>query len=155
MLGFGKIVGGDGSLENAVKNKGKYPYLVDAAGNWVERQDVRFVRYMSGKDPLNNEWLGIKGGTIGPEYGIEHALGKALDEPVTILKVCIGNPAQSWDLLPPGSEGFEFTDGAGVTWVHPGYKGSPEPWKKGEEPKPIGWYGGEAMGQAMVELLKR
>ena len=26
--------------------------------------------------------------------------------------------------------------------MHPGYKGSPEKWKKGEDPKPIGWYAG-------------
>jgi len=142
MVGMGRIVGGEGSLENAVKNKGKYSYLVDDAGNWIERKDVRFVRYMSGKGPLNNEWMGIKGGTIGPEYGIGHVVGNAVDAPVMILKVCIGNRALGWDLLPPGSEGFEFTDSQGVTWVHPGYKGSPERWKKGEEPKPIGWYAG-------------
>ena len=45
-------------------------------------------------------------------------------------------------MLPPGSEGFEFTDDKGVTWVHPGYKGSPERWEKGTEPKKIGWYAG-------------
>ena len=27
-----------------------------------------------------------------------------------ILKSAIGNRALGWDLLPPGSEGFEFTD---------------------------------------------
>ena len=43
---------------------------------------------------------------------------------------------------PPGSEGFEFTDEKGVTWIHPGYKGSPERWKKGTEPEKIGWYAG-------------
>ena len=26
--------------------------------------------------------------------------------------------------MPPGSEAFEFKDNKGVTWVHPGYKGS-------------------------------
>ena len=31
MLGFGKIKGGEGSLENAVKEKKLYPYLVDDA----------------------------------------------------------------------------------------------------------------------------
>src|SRR6478672_8933252 len=44
MVGLGKITGPEGSLENAVKEKKKYPYLVDDAGNWVERQDVRNVR---------------------------------------------------------------------------------------------------------------
>ena len=43
MVGMGKIKGGEGSLENAVKEKKKYPYLVDEAGNWVERQDVRYM----------------------------------------------------------------------------------------------------------------
>ena len=56
MVGLGKIAGGEGSLENAVKNKQKYQYLVDDAGAWTERKDVRYVRYMSGNGPLNNEW---------------------------------------------------------------------------------------------------
>ena len=46
MLGFGKIKGGDGSLEHAIKEKNLYPYLVDEAGNWTERKDVRNVRVM-------------------------------------------------------------------------------------------------------------
>ena len=62
MVGAGKVKGGDGSLEYAVKEKKKYPYLVEDDGKWTERQDVRFVRYMSGQGPLNNEWLGIRGG---------------------------------------------------------------------------------------------
>ena len=35
MVGLGKVKGGDGSLEFAVKEKKKYPYLVDDAGAWV------------------------------------------------------------------------------------------------------------------------
>jgi hypothetical protein len=84
----------------------------------------------------------IKGGKIGPEIGIGHHVGHATDAPVLILKSCIGNRALGWDLLPPGSEGFEFTDAKGVTWVHPGYKGTPERWVKGTEPKKINWYAG-------------
>ena len=42
----------------------------------------------------------------------------------------------------PGSESFEFTDSKQVTWVHPGYKGSPERWVKGTDPKKINWYAG-------------
>jgi len=148
MLGFGKIKGGDGSLEYAVKEKKLYPYLVDDAGNWTERKDVRNVRVMGsgGGDGamrlFNNEWMTIKGGNIGPEIGIGHHVGHATDAPVMILKSCIGNRALGWDLLPPGSKGFEFTDAKGVTWIHPGYKGSPERWKKGTEPKKINWYAG-------------
>lgn len=148
MLGAGKIgpADKDGSLEHAVKEKGLYPYLIDDDGNWTERMDVRNVRVMGsglgGARQFNNEWMTIKGRSIGPEFGIGHYVGHATDAPVLILKSCIGNRALGWDLLPPGSEGFEFTDSKGVTWIHPGYKGTPERWQKGTEPKKIGWYAG-------------
>lgn len=54
-----------------------------------------------------------------------------------ILKSCIGNRSLGWDLLPPGSERYEY-DGR----VHAGYKDSPDAWDKGTEPEPIGWYAG-------------
>jgi len=149
MVGMSKIAGGEGSLENAVKNKKKYTYLVDDAGSWLERKDVRFVRYMSGKGPLNNEWMGIKGGTIGPEYGIGHVVGNAVDAPVMILKCCIGNRSLGWDLLPPGSERFE--EGGKV---YAGYKDSPDSWVKGTEPKPIGWYAGKQYDDDTADAKK-
>jgi hypothetical protein len=150
MLGFGKINPtkgkAEGSLTHAVKEKKLYPYLVDAEGNWTERKDVRNVRVMGsglgGMRVFNNEWMTIKGGNIGPEIGIGHHVGHVTEAPVMILKSCIGNRALGWDLLPPGSERFEFTDAKGVTWVHPGYKGTPERWEKGTEPKKINWYAG-------------
>ena len=147
MLNFGKIKGDkEGTLENAVKNKKLYPYLIDEEGNWTTRKDVRNVRVMGsgtgGMRTFNNEWMTIKGGGVGPEIGIGHHVGQVTDAPVMILKSCIGNRALGWDLLPPGSESFEFTDSKGVTWIHPGYKGSPERWVKGSEPKKINWYAG-------------
>ena len=146
MLGFGKIKGDDGSLEHAVNEKKLYPYLIDDTGTWTERKDVRNVRVMGsgtgGMRLFNNEWMTIKSGKIGPEIGIGHHVGHVTDAPLMILKSCIGNRALGWDLLPPGSEGFEFTDRKGETWVHPGYKGSPERWKKGSDPKKITWYAG-------------
>lgn len=151
MVGAGKIAGDkEGTLENAVKTKKKYPYLVDDAGNWTERKDVRNVRVMgSGTGPMkqfNNEWMTVKGRTIGPEIGIGYELGNAIDAPVMILKSCIGNRSLGWDLLPPGSQRFEaeVTDKQGnkVTKVFAGYKDSPDSWVKGAEPKPIGWYAG-------------
>jgi len=158
MVGMGKIAGGEGSLENAVKNKNKYTYLVDDAGKWTERKDVRFVRYMSGKGPLNNEWMGIRGGTIGPEFGIGHVVGNAVDAPVMILKCCIGNRSLGWDLLPPGSERFEaeVTDKQGnkVTKVFAGYKDSPDSWDKGTEPKPISWYAGKQYDDDTADAKK-
>lgn len=147
MLEMGKVKGGEGSLEHAVKEKKLYPYLVDEEGNWTERKDVRYVRVMGSGGPgktrlFNNEWMTVSGGKIGVEIGIGHHVGHATDAPVMILKSAIGNRALGWDLLPPGSESFEFTDSQGKTWVHPGYKGSPERWEKGTEPKKIGWYAG-------------
>lgn len=147
MVGAGKIGPADkeGSLEHAVKQQGKYPYLVDDAGNWTERQDVRHVRVMgSGTGPMklfNNEWLTIRGRTIGPEIGIGHYLGHALDAPVLILKSCIGNRSLGWDLLPPGSPSFEFED-QGKVWHYAGYRESPLRWEKGTQPQPITWYAG-------------
>ncbi|RLT10980.1 MAG: sialate O-acetylesterase [Planctomycetota bacterium] len=161
MVGLGKVKGGDISLEHAVKEKKKYQYLVDDAGAWTVRQDVRFVQYMSGKGPLRNEWMTVAGGNLGPEYGLGHPLGNAVEAPVMILKCCIGNRALGWDLLPPGSERSEFVskDKAGVEkkLVYAGYKDKPEFWEmdpaKGlkTEPapwvdkngKPIDWYAGK------------
>jgi len=153
MLGAGRI-GGDkeGTLEHAVKAKKKYPYLVDDAGNWTVRKDVRNVRVMgSGTGAMkqfNNEWMTIQGSRrIGPEFGIGHYLGYAIDAPVMILKSCIGNRSLGWDLLPPGSERYEVEEkdrktGQTKTFVYAGYKDSPAKWEKGTEPKKIGWYAG-------------
>jgi hypothetical protein len=148
MLGAGKIgpADKDGSLEHAVKEKGKYPYLIDDAANWTERKDVRNVRVMgSGTGNMkvfNNEWMTITGKTIGPEIGIGHYLGQVTDAPVLILKSCIGNRSLGWDLLPPGSPSFEFED-KGKVWHYAGYKESPLRWEKGTQPQPIGWYAGK------------
>jgi len=152
MVGMGKIAGDkDGTLEYAVKTKKKYPYLVDDAGNWTVRQDVRYVRVMgSGTGPMrefNNEWMTVKGKTIGPELGIGHYVGQAVDAPVMILKSCIGNRSLGWDLLPPGSERYEVEEknkktGETKTYVYAGYKDSPSKWEKGTEPQRIKWYAG-------------
>jgi len=39
--------------------------------------------------------------------GEEAVMGEAFDEPVMLLKSCIGNRSLGWDLLPPGSERLE------------------------------------------------
>ena len=152
MLGFGKVSGdGEGSLTYAVRQKGKYRYLIDDNGNWTVRDDVRYVRVMgSGTGPMklfNNEWLTVSGDRIGPELGIGHALGDALDAPILLLKSCIGNRSLGWDLLPPGSERYEMElkdpkTGEVKTWVYAGYKDSPAKWEKGTTPQPINWYAG-------------
>lgn len=162
MVGLGKVKGGEVSLEFAVKEKQKYSYLVDSNGEWIQRADVRFVQYMSGKGPLKNDWLGVSGNTLGPEYGIGHALGNAIDAPVMILKCCIGNRSLGWDLLPPGSQRYAFTllgkgDQPPRQMVYAGYKDKPESWEMDpslgldtqpgpwldKNGKPVDWYAGK------------
>src|SRR6187401_1306659 len=64
MVGLGKVGGGEMGLEHLVKTQKKYPYLLDAAGEWVERKDVRYARVMSGRgggmQRINNEWMTVK-----------------------------------------------------------------------------------------------
>jgi hypothetical protein len=148
MLEFGKLAGdADGTLEHAVKSEGLYPYLIDDAGKWTERQDVRNVAVMGSGGPgktqvRKNEWLTVSG-NVGVETGIGHQMGHLHDEPVLILKSAIGNRSLGWDLLPPGSPSYEFTDPKdGKTYVYAGYGQSPDRWEKGTEPKPIGWQAG-------------
>jgi hypothetical protein len=163
MVGLGKITGGNGSLEFAVKEKQKYAYLADEAGTWIERKDVRFVRMMQGRGMLNNEWMTVKSGTIGPELGIGHVVGHAIEAPVMILKSCIGNRSLGWDLLPPGSERYEF-EGK----VYPAYTERPDSWPadpaqgKATEPppwldkngKPIEWYAGKQYDDDTADAKK-
>jgi len=145
-LEMGKVQGGEGSLEHAVKNENLYPFMVDADGNWTTRQDVRNVHVMGSGGPgsprlMRNDWLTVSGRKIGIETGIGHQLGNAIDAPVLILKSSIGNRSLGWDLLPPGSESYEYTLN-GKTYVYAGHGQSPDKWEKGAEPKPIGWTAG-------------
>ncbi len=139
MLGFGRVGPEDknGTLTYLTKKQGKYPHLLDDAGNWTERKDVRNVHVMTGRD-MKNDWLTVKGAHIGPDMQFGCLMGELLDEPVLVLKSCIGNRSLGWDLLPPGSEQFEF-DGK----IYAGYKESPLSWDKGTDPKPINWYAGK------------
>lgn len=165
-VGLGSVKGDKpGTLETAVKTEKLYPFLVDDAGNWTERKDVRNVQVMvargGGVSKSHNEWMTVKGNTLGVEYGAGHQLGNAIDAPVMILKSCIGNRSLGWDLLPPGSERYltEITDksGAKIQKVVAGYKEKPDMWDadtaKGlatEPPpfvdktgKPVEWYAGK------------
>jgi len=143
MLGFGHVSPEDkeGTLEHAVRKKGMYKFMVDDPGRWVERHDVRYVQVMPGRGGMKvvySGWLTVPGKFIGPEQGIGHVMGQIHDEPVLILKSCIGNRSLGWDLLPPGSPRYEF-EGK----LYAGYRESPMSWDKGTEPKPINWYAGK------------
>jgi len=124
------------------------------------RSDVRNVFIMgSGNQSFadskleNNEWMtngpGNKRATIGPELGIGFTIGNYTTSTTgggtMILKGCIGDRALGWDLLPPGSPSFDYTDpkNASLVWTYAGYHQSPARWAKGTTPTPIGWEAGE------------
>jgi hypothetical protein len=133
-----------GTLKSVVGYDGKFKYLVNDKGEFMPRNDVWYTGVVTA---TANKWLDIGCGagatSIGPELGFGHIVGNHHDEPVLILKASQGNRSLGWDFLPPGSESFEQTDAEGVTWVHAGYKQSPDRWQKGTEPKPIEWYAGK------------
>ena len=149
-LEMGRVKGDkEGTLEHAVKSEKLYSFMVDNAGNWTTRKDVRNVHTQGSGGPggrggvRRNDWLTVSGGKIGIETGIGHQLGNALDEPVLILKSSIGNRSLGWDLLPPGSPRHEVetTDkksGKRITLVTPAYNDKVRypSWTKGEVPDP-------------------
>lgn len=128
----------NGSLEFYCKTEKKYPYLIDDAGKWTVRKDVRCAMVTCDHQV---GWLepgfGAKD-NIGPELGFGHVIGHVIDAPVLLIKACIGNRSLGWDLLPPGSERFE-ADGM----IYAGYKDPADKWPKGSEPKAGGWYAGK------------
>jgi hypothetical protein len=166
MLGMGEIHGRekDGTLECAVFTKGLYSYLLNNNKNnngngppekeesWFTSRRVRNVRVMNGRDGrmkvFHNEFLTIRGDTIGPEIGIGHCFennpvdgSKNEDDtpPILLLKSCIGNRSLGWDLLPPGSKQYDYN---GNTYA--GYKDSPASWEAGTpKPAPVNWYAGK------------
>jgi len=131
MLGFGNA----GQLKGIAGDQ--FPYLVDDAGNWNVRKDVRNVFYCMG-GLRYNDWLtaenGNGSGKFGPEIGIGNYLGHALDAPVLILKSCVGNRALGWDLLPPSAVGT----GAGGQ----SYQGDSESSNRKVKEDRDGWYAG-------------
>jgi hypothetical protein len=177
-VGLGSITGDKpGTLESAVKGEKLYPFLVDDAGAWVERKDVRNVQVMvargGGMSLSHNEFLAVKGKTMGVEYGVGHQLGNAIAEPVMVLKSCIGNRSLGWDLLPPGSKKFladvKQRDGSVKKMVVAGYKDTPDMWEadpaKGIDTppppfvdkktgKPIEWYAGKQWDDDIANAKK-
>ena len=167
MVGMGEVgpETNKGTLAYLTKTDKRYPHLLDDAGKWTARSDVRYVFVMQNRgnmQTVQNDWLTVKGGTIGPELQFGHIMGHLLDEPVLILKACIGNRSLGWDYLPPGSERFEFVTkdkkGAEKPSVYAGYKDRPNSWDmdqdkgKATEPPPwidkktgkaIDWYAGK------------
>ena len=175
-VGLGSVTGDKpGTLENAVKTEKLYPFLIDDAGAWTERKDVRNVQVMFARGSMStqhNEWMAVTGKTLGVEYGVGHQLGNALSEPVMILKSCIGNRSLGWDLLPPGSKKFladvKQRDGSVKKMVIAGYKDAPDIWEadaaKGVDTppppfvdktgKPVEWYAGKQWDDDIADAKK-
>ena len=155
MLGMGAVHGRDrdGTLEHACYVKKLYPYLIVNGDNtdnnsddaslpqWTTSTTVRNVRVMNGGKQgemhvYHNEFMTVRGDTIGPELGIGHVLEQAAaavaasdnpqqqqQQPIMLLKSCIGNRSLGWDLLPPGSPQYQYED-----QIYAGYGDSPASW---------------------------
>lgn len=170
MVGMGDIgpETNKGTLTYLTKKEGRYPYLIDDQGKWTVRNDVYYydarVKKGSPLSPTSNN-----GNSIGPEVGFGYVMGHVLDEPVLVLKSCIGNRSLGWDLLPPGSERYEaeVTERGGqkITKVFAGYKDKPDswpidkakglatepaPWLDTKTGKPIEWYAGKQYDDDMA-----
>jgi len=161
-LEMGKVAGGEGSLENAVKEENLYPFLIDDEANWTARNDVRQVHVMQRRGNMSvgrNDFLSVRGNKIGIDQGIGHELGNAIDEPVMILRSSIGNRSLGWDLLPPGSERYEFKDPKDEkTYAYPAYNDEVRHsrWEKGSPPEPPkhGWYAGKQYDDDVANAKK-
>ena len=95
---------GNGDLESVVMREGKFPWLVDAAGEWSVRQDVYFQEARLAKDGRGSHLSAISNGkSIGPELGFGHVLGTFHDEPVLLIKTAQGNRSLGFDFRPPSS----------------------------------------------------
>ena len=96
MVGMGDINPADkpGTLTTLTKTEKKYPFLVDDVGQWTARKDVFYydarVKKGGALTATSN------GNAIGPEVGFGFVMGQLLDEPVLILKSCIGNRSLGW-----------------------------------------------------------
>ncbi|MEY3027512.1 MAG: hypothetical protein RLZZ238_2409 [Planctomycetota bacterium] len=145
MVGMGDIgpETKQGTLEQLVASDARFAYLREEPGDdeggarWSVRRDVYYydAREKHGA-PLSA--LANNGKSIGPELGFGFVLGQVVDEPVLLIKSCIGNRSLGWDLLPPGSERFEV-DGR----TYAGYRDTPDSWVEGQPKKEVDWYAGK------------
>ncbi len=155
MFGMGDVGPAEkpGTLEYLTRTGKKYPHLLDEAGKWSVRNDVRYVQVMQGRGDkfqlVKNDWHSLQGKAIGPELQFGHIMGHLIDSPVLILKSCIGNRSLGWDLLPPGSERY-VVDGR----TYAGYKDTPDSWIEGQPKKVVNWYAGKQYDDDVANAKK-
>jgi alpha-galactosidase len=145
MVGMGDMgpESAQGTLAYLTKTEKKYPWLVNGE-TWSERKDVYYydARMKKGA-PLSP--TANNGKSIGPEVGFGYVMGQRYENPVLVLKSCIGNRSLGWDLLPPGSPEYTFE---GKTY--PGYKGTPDWWIEGQPKRTVNWYAGKQYDDDMA-----
>ena len=98
-------IAGQGDLETLTKKDGKFPCLLDAAGNWSVRNDVTYTDPRLFPDRASSPLSATSnnGGSIGPELGFGSVMGTFHDEQVLLIKTAIGNRSLNWDFRPPSS----------------------------------------------------
>lgn len=96
---------GRGDLVTLTKKEGKFPYLLDEAGNWSARSDVVYVdpRLFPNRPPSLLSATSNNGKSIGPEVGFGYVMGHFHDEPVLLIKTAMGNRSLGFDFRPPSS----------------------------------------------------
>lgn len=139
MVGFGQLAGtGPGTLQRMTTKENKFPNLIGPGGIWTTRNDVRYRGVISDIDDglLRPDVAGDK---FGPELGFGYAMGWYHDEPVLLIKSSQGNRSLMWDILPPGSPPFPYTNER----TYAGYGQASGSWlTEGGAPSPGIWYAG-------------
>jgi hypothetical protein len=100
---------GKGDLPWVINELGIYKCLMNDKGEWTKRNDVILNDAYCGKGSSTVLTATANGRFFGPELGFGYVMGTFHDEPVLLIKSCIGNRGLAWDYLPPGSERFEVT----------------------------------------------
>lgn len=143
MVGFGQVSGtGPGTLQRMTTKENKFPNLVGPGGAWTTRNDVRYRGVVSdiGDGPLRAD---VAGGSFGPELGFGYVMGGYHDEPVLLIKSCIGNRSLMWDFAAPASPSFGYTDDS-TAYTYAGYGQAPNRWLTASSaPAPFIWYAGK------------
>ena len=129
---------GLGDLGFVVNELGRFRYLLAPDGSWVKRPDVFLNDAYLGKGNSQPHGVDACGPTFGPELGFGFVMGTFHDEPVIVMKADIGNRSLGWDILPPGSKGYEFEGKK-----YPGYGETLDAEGNIKKPGPDDWYAGK------------
>lgn len=129
---------GFGDLGHVVHELGRFRYLLAPDGSWVKRPDVFLNDAYLGKGNSQPHGVDACGPTFGPELGFGFVMGTFHDEPVIVLKADIGNRSLGWDILPPGSQSYEFEGKK-----YPGYGETTDAEGNLKKPGPGDWYAGK------------